>query len=129
MKRVANRATPPFPSRASNPAKGLVHYSGRLKKARWRGNARKIAKFGRKVQKYSKLAAAASRQLGGLFDAAADSDSDDDESFDPDASSSSEEEDDAALKANIARLRAENARLRARIRAAAARRRNLVSTF
>ena len=52
---------------------------GRLKKARWRGSARKIAKFGRKVQKYSKLAAAASRQLGGLFDAAADSDSDDDE--------------------------------------------------
>ena len=46
-------------ARASNPAKGLVHYSGRLKKARWRGSARKIAKFGRKVQKYNKLAAAA----------------------------------------------------------------------
>ena len=74
----------------------------------------------------------ASRQLGGLFDAAADSDDDeppswrdefadsdsDDGSFDPDASSSSEEEDDAALKANIARLRAENARLRAATEAA-----------
>ena len=58
----------------------------------------------------------ASRQLGGLFDAAADSDSDD-ESFDPDASSSSEEE-DADLAANVARLRAENARLRAATEAA-----------
>ena len=46
-------------TRASNPAKGLVHYFGRLEKARRRGNARKIAKFGRKVQKYIKLAAAA----------------------------------------------------------------------
>ena len=46
-------------ARASNPAKGLVHYLGRLKKAKWRGNARKIAKFGRKVQKYNQLAAAA----------------------------------------------------------------------
>ena len=46
-------------ARASNPAKGLVHYFGRLEKARRRGNARKIAKFGRKVQKYSKLAVAA----------------------------------------------------------------------
>ena len=46
-------------TRASNPAKGLVHYLGRLKKAKWRGNARKIAKFGRKVQKYNQLAAAA----------------------------------------------------------------------
>ena len=48
-------------TRASNPAKGLVHYLGRLKKARWRGSARKIAKlgFGRKVQKYNKLAVAA----------------------------------------------------------------------
>ena len=45
-------------TRASNPAKGLVHYLGRLKKARWRGSARKIAKFGLKVQKY-KLAVAA----------------------------------------------------------------------
>ena len=45
-------------TRASNPAKGLVHYLGRLKKARRRGKARKIAKFERKVQKYSKLAAA-----------------------------------------------------------------------
>ena len=46
-------------ARAINPAKGLVHYSGRLEKARRRGNARKIAKFGRKLQKYNKLAAAA----------------------------------------------------------------------
>ncbi len=46
-------------TRASNPMKGLVHYLGRLDKARWRGNARKIAKFGRKVQKYNQLAAAA----------------------------------------------------------------------
>ena len=46
-------------TRASTPAKGLVHYLGRLKKAKWRGSARKIAKFGRKVQKYSKLAVAA----------------------------------------------------------------------
>ena len=46
-------------ARAINPAKGLVHYSGRLEKARRRGSARKIAKFGRKVQKYSKLAVAA----------------------------------------------------------------------
>jgi hypothetical protein len=45
-------------TRASNPVKGLVHYLGRLEKARWRGKARKIAKFGCKVQKYSKLAAA-----------------------------------------------------------------------
>ena len=45
--------------KASNPMKGLVHYLGRLDKARWRGNARKIAKFGRKVQKYNRLAAAA----------------------------------------------------------------------
>ena len=74
----------------------------------------------------------ASRQLGGLFDAAADSDDDeppswrdefadsdsDDESYEDAASSSEEEEDDAALKANIARLRAENARLRAATEAA-----------
>ena len=115
------RETPRFDkaARARNPAKGLVHYFGRLEKARRRGNARKIAKFGRKVQKYSKLAAAASRQLGGLFDAAADSDSDDDESFDSDASSS-EEEDDAAVAAEIARLEAENARIRARLRRLAA---------
>ena len=46
-------------ARAINPAKGLVHYSGRLEKARRHGNARKIAKFGRKLQKYNKLAAAA----------------------------------------------------------------------
>ena len=46
-------------TRASNPAKGLVHYLGRLKKARWRGSAQKIAKFGRKVQKYNWLAVAA----------------------------------------------------------------------
>ena len=46
-------------ARARNPAKGLVHYLGRLKKAKWRGNARKIAKFGRKVQKYNRLAVAA----------------------------------------------------------------------
>ena len=45
-------------TRASNPKKGLVHYSGRLEKARRRGRARKIAKFERKVQKY-KLAVAA----------------------------------------------------------------------
>ena len=36
-----------------------MHYLGRLKKAKWRGNARKIAKFGRKVQKYNQLAVAA----------------------------------------------------------------------
>ena len=46
-------------ARARNPAKGLVHYFGRLEKARRRGNARKIAKFGRKVQKYNQLAVAA----------------------------------------------------------------------
>ena len=46
-------------ARASNPAKGLVHYLGRLKKARWRGSARKIAKFGLKVQKYNQLVVAA----------------------------------------------------------------------
>ena len=46
-------------TRASNPKKGLVHYSSRLEKARRRGKARKIAKFGRKVQKYNQLAAAA----------------------------------------------------------------------
>ena len=45
---------------ASNPAKGLVHYLSRLQKARWRGIARKIAKFKRKVQKYSKLAVSTS---------------------------------------------------------------------
>ena len=45
-------------ARAGSSAKGLVHYLSRLQKARWSGNARKIAKFGRKVQKYSKLAAA-----------------------------------------------------------------------
>ena len=103
--------------------KGLVHYLGRLDKARWRGNARKIAKFGRKVQKYSKLAAAASRQLGGLFDAAADSDSDDDESFDPDASSSSssssddDDDEDANFEARSTWVGRDG------------RRRNLVSTF
>ena len=42
-------------ARASNPAKGLVHYKGRLHKARQRGKARKIAKFERKVQKYNAL--------------------------------------------------------------------------
>ena len=46
-------------ARARNSAKGLVHYLSRLQKARRRGNARKIAKFGRKLQKYNKLAAAA----------------------------------------------------------------------
>ena len=44
-------------ARAGNSAKGLVHYTSRLQKARRRGNARKIAKFERKVQKY-KLAVA-----------------------------------------------------------------------
>ena len=44
--------------RAGNSTKGLVHYRNRLQKARRRGNARKIAKFERKVQKY-KLAVAA----------------------------------------------------------------------
>ena len=39
--------------------KGLVHYLGRLKKAKWRGSARKIAKFGLKVQKYNQLVVAA----------------------------------------------------------------------
>ena len=46
-------------ARAGDSAKGLVHYMNRLQKARRRGNARKIAKFERKVQKYSALAAAA----------------------------------------------------------------------
>jgi len=46
-------------ARAGNSTKGLVHYMNRLQKARRRGNARKIAKFERKVQKYSGLAAAA----------------------------------------------------------------------
>ena len=40
-------------ARAGNSAKGLVHYTSRLQKARRRGNARKIAKFERKVQKYN----------------------------------------------------------------------------
>ena len=44
--------------RAGNSTKGLMHYRNRLQKARRRGNARKIAKFERKVQKY-KLAVAA----------------------------------------------------------------------
>ena len=38
--------------RAGHSAKGLVHYERRLEKAKRRGNARKIAKFKRKVQKY-----------------------------------------------------------------------------
>ena len=46
-------------ARAGNSTKGLVHYMNRLQKARRRGNARKIVKFERKVQKYSGLAAAA----------------------------------------------------------------------
>ena len=46
-------------ARAGNSTKGLVHYMNRLQKARRRGNARKIVKFERKVQKYSALAAAA----------------------------------------------------------------------
>ena len=46
-------------ARAGDSAKGLVHYMNRLQKARRRGNARKIAKFGRKVQKYNQLAVAA----------------------------------------------------------------------
>ena len=46
-------------ARAGDSAKGLRHYLSRLQKARRRGNARKIAKFERKVQKYSALAAAA----------------------------------------------------------------------
>ena len=45
-------------ARAGNSAKGLVHYTSRLQKARRRGNARKIAKFERKVQKYNRLAVA-----------------------------------------------------------------------
>ena len=45
-------------ARAGNSAKGLVHYTNRLQKARRRGNARKIAKFERKVQKYNRLAVA-----------------------------------------------------------------------
>ena len=36
-----------------------MHYLSRLQKAKRRGNARKIAKFGRKVQKYNRLAVAA----------------------------------------------------------------------
>ena len=40
-------------ARAGDSAKGLVHYMNRLQKARRRGNARKIAKFERKVQKYN----------------------------------------------------------------------------
>ena len=46
-------------ARAGNSAKGLVHYTNRLQKARRRGNARKIAKFGLKVQKYNQLVVAA----------------------------------------------------------------------
>ena len=46
-------------ARTGNSAKGLVHYLSRLQKAKRRGNARKIAKFGRKVQKYNWLAVAA----------------------------------------------------------------------
>ena len=46
-------------TRAGDSAKGLVHYGNRGQKARRRGNARKIAKFERKVQKYNRLAAAA----------------------------------------------------------------------
>ncbi len=45
-------------ARAGDSAKGLRHYLSRLQTARRRGNARKIAKFERKVQKY-KLAVAA----------------------------------------------------------------------
>ena len=48
-------------ARAGDSAKGLVHYRNRLQKARCRRglNARKIAKFERKVQKYNQLAVAA----------------------------------------------------------------------
>ena len=46
-------------ARAGDSAKGLRHYLSRLQKARRRGNARKIAKFERKVQKYNRLAVAA----------------------------------------------------------------------
>ena len=45
-------------ARAGDSAKGLEHYRNRLQKARRRGNARKIAKFERKVQKYNRLAVA-----------------------------------------------------------------------
>ena len=46
-------------ARVGVPAKGLRHYLSRLQKARRRGNARKIAKFGLKVQKYNQLVVAA----------------------------------------------------------------------
>ena len=39
-------------ARAGDSAKGLRHYLSRLQKARRRGNARKIAKFRPKLQKY-----------------------------------------------------------------------------
>ena len=46
-------------ARAGDSAKGLRHYLSRLQKARRRGNARKIAKFEGKVQKYNNSRAAA----------------------------------------------------------------------
>ena len=57
MSELIDKAT-----RASNPAKGLVHYLDRLGKARRRGHARKIALFERKVSKYNALAVAAAPQ-------------------------------------------------------------------
>ena len=55
-------------ARAGDSAKGLVHYRNRLQKARCRrrGNARKIAKFERKVQKYNNSLAAAAPEYAAL---------------------------------------------------------------
>ena len=55
-------------ARAGDSAKGLVHYRNRLQKARLRrrGNARKIAKFERKVQKYNNALAAAAPEYAAL---------------------------------------------------------------
>ena len=55
-------------ARAGDSAKGLVHYRNRLQKARCRRglNARKIAKFERKVQKYNNALAAAAPEYAAL---------------------------------------------------------------
>ena len=53
-------------ARVGVPAKGLRHYLSRLQKARRRGNARKIAKFERKVQKYNNSLAAAAPEYAAL---------------------------------------------------------------
>ena len=55
-------------ARAGDSAKGLVHYRNRLQKARLRRrcNARKIAKFERKVQKYNNSLAAAAPEYAAM---------------------------------------------------------------